>query len=45
MADRSRWIGDPARVIMSKAVIGEILKNDLVAQCVRLALGVVLRYS
>lgn len=26
------WIGDPARVIMSNAVITEILNNDLVAQ-------------
>ncbi|KFA75669.1 hypothetical protein S40288_08578, partial [Stachybotrys chartarum IBT 40288] len=29
------WIGDPARVIVSKAVIEEILSNDLVAQCAR----------
>ncbi|KAI1853831.1 hypothetical protein JX265_012662 [Neoarthrinium moseri] len=29
------WIGDPARVIMSKAVIQEILAKDLVAQCAR----------
>lgn len=28
------WIGDPARVIMSKAVIGEILDKKLVEQCV-----------
>jgi 4-aminobutyrate aminotransferase/(S)-3-amino-2-methylpropionate transaminase len=29
------WIGDPARVILSKAVIGEILAKDLVSQCAR----------
>ncbi|KAI9167764.1 aminotransferase class-III [Paramyrothecium foliicola] len=29
------WIGDPARVILSKAVIGEILAKDLVNQCAR----------
>lgn len=28
------WIGDPARVIMSKAVINEILDKNLVDQCV-----------
>lgn len=28
------WIGDPARVIMSKAVVGEILDKNLVEQCV-----------
>lgn len=28
------WIGDPARVIMSKAVINEILDKNLVEQCV-----------
>lgn len=27
------WIGDPARVIMSNAVITEILNNNLVEQC------------
>ncbi|KAF4120798.1 4-aminobutyrate aminotransferase / (S)-3-amino-2-methylpropionate transaminase [Geosmithia morbida] len=29
------WIGDPARVLMSKAVIEEIKKNKLVEQCAR----------
>ncbi|KAH8169236.1 aminotransferase class-III domain-containing protein [Sarocladium implicatum] len=29
------WIGDPARVIMSKAVIEEILSKGLVEQCAR----------
>jgi 4-aminobutyrate aminotransferase/(S)-3-amino-2-methylpropionate transaminase len=29
------WIGDPARVILSKAVIEEILAKDLVSQCAR----------
>ena len=28
------WIGDPARVVLSKAVIGEILDKRLVEQCV-----------
>ena len=28
------WIGDPARVAMSKAVINEILDKNLVEQCV-----------
>lgn len=28
------WIGDPARVVMSKAVVNEILDKNLVAQCV-----------
>lgn len=27
------WIGDPARVIMSKAVVNEILDNDLASKC------------
>lgn len=31
----STWIGDPARAILSKAVVEEILKNNLVEQCVR----------
>lgn len=31
----STWIGDPARAILSKAVVQEILKNNLVDQCVR----------
>lgn len=30
----STWIGDPARAVLSKAVVGEILKNKLVEQCV-----------
>lgn len=29
------WIGDPARVLLSKAVIEEILDNRLVEQCAR----------
>lgn len=29
------WIGDMARVIVSKAVVEEILEKDLVAQCAR----------
>ncbi|OAA55631.1 4-aminobutyrate aminotransferase [Cordyceps fumosorosea ARSEF 2679] len=29
------WIGDPARVILSKAVVEEILDNKLVEQCAR----------
>ncbi|OAQ65443.2 aminotransferase class-III [Pochonia chlamydosporia 170] len=29
------WIGDPARVIMSKAVVQEILSKDLAGQCAR----------
>ncbi|PKS08202.1 hypothetical protein jhhlp_005478 [Lomentospora prolificans] len=29
------WIGDPARVVLSKAVIGEILDKRLVEQCAR----------
>ncbi|TDZ32574.1 4-aminobutyrate aminotransferase [Colletotrichum spinosum] len=29
------WIGDPARVIVSKAVVNEILSKDLVAQTAR----------
>ncbi|KAH6646289.1 4-aminobutyrate aminotransferase [Truncatella angustata] len=29
------WIGDAARVIMSKAIINEVLDKDLVAQCAR----------
>ncbi|KAL8352595.1 hypothetical protein RB601_002759 [Gaeumannomyces tritici] len=29
------WIGDPARVIVSKAVVKEILNNKLVEQCAR----------
>lgn len=28
------WIGDPARVLMSKAVVEEILNKNLVEQCV-----------
>ncbi|SPN99869.1 probable UGA1 - 4-aminobutyrate aminotransferase (GABA transaminase) [Cephalotrichum gorgonifer] len=31
----STWIGDPARVILSKAVVGEILDKKLVEQCTR----------
>ncbi|KAL2105686.1 hypothetical protein VUR80DRAFT_7924 [Thermomyces stellatus] len=31
----STWIGDPARAILSKAVVEEILKNNLVEQCAR----------
>jgi hypothetical protein len=30
-----RWIGDAARVIMSKAVIEEILSKNLIEQTVR----------
>ena len=33
----STWIGDPARAILSGAVVEEILKNNLVEQCVRWA--------
>ncbi len=29
------WIGDPARVLLSKAVVEEILDNKLVEQCAR----------
>lgn len=31
----SRWLGDPARIAMSKAVVEEILNNDLVGKAVR----------
>jgi hypothetical protein len=30
----TRWMGDPARVIMSGAVIKEIIANGLVEKCV-----------
>ncbi|KAL2113218.1 hypothetical protein VUR80DRAFT_4925 [Thermomyces stellatus] len=29
------WIGDPARVLMAKAIVNEILDKDLVTQCAR----------
>lgn len=32
---RHRWMGDAARVIMSRAIIQEILDKDLVSQCAR----------
>lgn len=35
MLTHARWLGDPARVLLSKAVIHEILKNNLVEQVVR----------
>lgn len=28
------WIGDPARAVLSRTVVSEILKNDLAGQCV-----------
>ncbi|EGR49573.1 aminotransferase class-III [Trichoderma reesei QM6a] len=33
------WIGDPARVLMSKAVVEEILSKDLVNQCARVGVA------
>lgn len=28
------WMGDPARAVLSRAVVAEILDNDLAAKCV-----------
>lgn len=32
------WMGDPARAVLSRAVVAEILDNDLAAKCVSSAM-------